>query len=173
MSAPARVLITGRPGIGKTTTIQRVLDRIDRPAGGFTSSEIREDGRRVGFAIETLAGERVIMAHVDRPGSPRISRYGVDVAAIESVAVAAIRRAVAAGELVVVDEIGPMELLADAFPQAVRHALAADVPFLASIVARRHPFTDELKQRRELELLKLTRDNRERIVEHLIERFQH
>ena len=70
------ILLTGRPGSGKTTLIWRVLARLTKPAGGFYTQEIRESGRRVGFEIITLDGERDTLAHVNINSEHRISKYG-------------------------------------------------------------------------------------------------
>ena len=58
------ILLTGVPGIGKTTLIRRILDKIEVKAGGFCTEEIREKGRRVGFSINTLDGRTGTLAHV-------------------------------------------------------------------------------------------------------------
>lgn len=171
MNSPRRTLITGRPGSGKTTAVQRVVHRLERPVGGFTTGELREGGRRVGFEIRTLDGERAVMAHVDLAGPEKVSRYGVDVSAVDRLGAESIRAAVAAGQMVVVDEIGPMELLSEQFGDAVREALEADVPFLGTVVARRHSFTDQLKSREDVDLITLDRSNRDRLVEVLVERY--
>lgn len=146
------------------------MESLERPAGGFTTSELREDGARVGFELRTLGGEREVMAHVRHESGVHIGRYGVDVEVIDRVGVKAIRAASESGELVVVDEIGPMELLSDAFRAAVLDALDADVPFLGSVVARSHPFTNQLKDRPDIELIRLGRENRDRITAEVLRR---
>lgn len=171
MASPIRFLITGRPGSGKTTAVEKVVQELDQPAGGFTTSELRIGGRRVGFELRTLSGEREVMAHVDHESAVNIGRYGVDVEVIDRLGVGAIRAAIDFGRLVVVDEIGPMELLSDAFREGVQEALAAEVPFLGTIVARSHPFTDELKSRNEIDVVRLSRENRDEVIIALIKRF--
>ncbi|MGB3904128.1 MAG: nucleoside-triphosphatase, partial [Anaerolineae bacterium] len=109
------ILLTGRPGVGKTTVIKKALDRLEGRAGGFYTAEIRESGRRQGFKIVTLDGQEGILSHVDIRGQPRVSRYGVNLGDLEEVGVAALRRAIAEADLIVVDEIGKMELFSEAF----------------------------------------------------------
>src|ERR1700745_3163011 len=104
-----KVLLTGRPGCGKTTLIKRVVNELARPAGGFYTEEIRERGARVGFKIVTTDGKEAVLSHVAFNTANRIRKYRLDLSGLETIGVAALRRAVAAHHLVVIDEIGPME----------------------------------------------------------------
>jgi nucleoside-triphosphatase len=75
------VLLTGVPGVGKTTVIRELAQRLaaHQPAGFYTE-EIREKGARQGFQLVTLDGRRQTLSHVDLPGPFRVSRYKVDTA---------------------------------------------------------------------------------------------
>ncbi|OGO53291.1 MAG: hypothetical protein A2148_09220 [Chloroflexi bacterium RBG_16_68_14] len=166
----AAILITGRPGSGKTTLVRRVLETLDMPAGGFYTRETRgPDGRRTGFELVTLdaslpdgQGQVATLAHVGIRGPYRVGRYGVDVAALEQVGVPAIERAVASGHLVVIDEIGKMELLSTTFRRAVAEALRRCVLF-GTIMQAAHPFADELKARPDTFVFELTEANRDQV----------
>ena len=114
------LLLTGVPGVGKTTLVRRVVDRLEGlQLAGFTTEEICEGGRRLGFRIVPLAGGERTMAHVDFPGPERVGRYGVDVAAIEAVAATALAPHPTV-DLYVVDEIGRMECLSERFVAEVK-----------------------------------------------------
>ncbi|MFJ7590592.1 nucleoside-triphosphatase [Streptomyces sp. NPDC097617] len=91
---PTRILLEGRPGAGKTTALRRLAALLPtRAATGFTTEEIRQSGARVGFALETLAGRRQVLAHVDLPGPPRVGKYGVDLGVMERLALPSLRSA--------------------------------------------------------------------------------
>lgn len=165
------LLLTGRPGVGKTTVVKKAVQALEHDAGGFFTEEIRgAGGRRVGFRLVTLDGEEAVMAHVELRGEgrPRVSRYGVDVAAIDRVGVAALRRAVASGGIVVVDEIGKMELTSDAFKEAVLDAVAGEVRVLGTVMRGSHPWVDDLKAREVVTVWEVTRDNRDQLVEEVV-----
>ena len=131
----------------------------DIPVTGFTTEEIRERGRRVGFAVETVAGENATLAHIDLPGPPRVGKYGVDLRVLERLAIPALRAA--AGVLVVIDELGKMELASSAFRDAVERVFASTAGVIATVHTFRHPFTDALKARPDVERLQVTAANRD------------
>jgi nucleoside-triphosphatase len=159
-----KLLVEARPGAGKTTAVIRLAERLREaglPLGGFVTEEIREGRRRVGFRIETFAGRRGVLAHVDLPGPPRVAKYGVDLEAFERLALPTLEPP--ARGVTVIDELGKMELASARFRDAVGALLDADVALVATVHAFRHPFTDELKRRPGVELVRLTRANRDEL----------
>ena len=118
--------------------------------------------------METFAGERGTLAHVTFSGSPRVGRYGVDLEAFERVALPALS-GVGEAELVLIDELGKMELASEAFCGAVSELFNRRFPFVATVHASRHPFTDALK--REAELIRVTRGNRDGLAEQIAARY--
>lgn len=166
------LLVTGPPGSGKTTLVRRILDRLPCPADGFFTEEVREHGRRVGFRLVTLDGKSAFLAHVDWRHLPRVGRYGVDTRVLDTLAVEAIRKAVEQRALVVVDEIGPMELLSPTFRDTVVWALDQGACLLGTIVWRPIPFADQLKRRTDVVVVEISPKNRDELVDELVLRLQ-
>jgi nucleoside-triphosphatase len=164
------MLLEGRPGIGKTTVARRLLQLLQEagvPVGGFTTGELRTGGRREGFVVEAVSGAREVLAHVDLPGPPRVSRYGVDLAAFERVALPALREP-GPGGVVVVDELGKMELASAAFRTAVVELLGRDVAVVATVHQARDRFTDALKRRPDIRVVGVTEATRDALPEQLM-----
>jgi nucleoside-triphosphatase len=167
-----RILLEGRPGVGKSTVARRLADRLRDegiPVNGFVTEEIRQAGRRLGFSVERLDGERGVLAHVELPGPPRVGRYGVDLAALERLAIPALEEA-SEGEVAIVDELGKMELASPLFRAAFSALLDRPVPILATVQSAPHPFTDALKRRRDIETLHVTTANRDELPDLLMAR---
>jgi nucleoside-triphosphatase len=168
VTAKRAFLITGHPGCGKTTLVRRLVDELGVPAGGFYTQEIHTRGRREGFGLTTLDGETATLASVHITGGPRVSRYGVNPAAMDDVATPAIERAIADARLIVIDEIGKMELLSNRFRQAVLAALECGQPVLATVMLASHPWAGALKRRPEVSLVVLTEGNRIQVAADLL-----
>ena len=168
----AKTLITGKPGVGKTTLVQKIIERMRSVnMAGFCTVEIRGMGSRLGFELQGLNGERRTLAHVEIDSQHRVGRYGVDTNGFEEF-LAALDLLNPDVELIVIDEIGKMELFSDRFKSFVRMALNSDKQVLASISLKGNKFIREIKQRLDIHLLEVTHDNRDRLPEAIMERLQ-
>ncbi len=161
------ILLTGKPRVGKTTVIQRVVEKLPGRGGGFYTEEIREGGRRRGFRIVTLDGQEGLLAHVDIKGPRRVSRYGVALDDLEAVGVTALRRAILQCDFVIIDEIGKMELFSPAFKEAVLAAIESDKLVLGTIMRGRHPWADAIKVDPRVTLVEVTEANRDGLVQRI------
>lgn len=132
-------------------------------AGGFYTREVRAEGRRVGFEVVTLDGRRGQLAHVGVKGPYRVGKYGVDLESFEAVGVDALERAVREKDLILIDEVGKMELFSDRLRRAVEAAVNSGKPVLAAVMLGPDPWVDRLKAHPEARLIFLTPENRAQV----------
>jgi nucleoside-triphosphatase len=164
-------LITGEPGIGKTTLIRQVVSTMRLRAAGFYTEDLRGSGVREGFRLVTLDGETALLAAAAHQGAVQVSKYGVDLHELERVGVAALRGAMERGHVMVADEIGRMQLYSREFRQLILQAVRGGHPLLGTIVSGRNPYADRIKAHRNVEVLTLTADNRVELLALLREHF--
>jgi nucleoside-triphosphatase len=162
-------LLTGSPGTGKTTVIRQAIAGSEVKAGGFYTEEIRSGGTRQGFRIITLDGQDAVLAHVDSHSHYRVSKYGVDVQNLDNIGVAAINQAIEISDLIVVDEIGKMELFSPHFRQAVLKAIDSGKKVLGTIMLNPHPFADNIKHHPEVKVIQLTRANHDEVLREILD----
>jgi nucleoside-triphosphatase len=162
------LLLTGSPGAGKTTVIRRVARKLEgRRLRGFIAEELREAGERVGFSIQTLDGRSADLAHV-RIGSPhRVSRYGVDVAALDEIAKDALALEPPA-DVYLVDEIGKMECMSDRFVAGIERILGSGRLLVATVAMRGGGLIESVKARDDAVVWKVTRSNRETLPDEIV-----
>lgn len=162
------LLITGRPGTGKTTLISELVSLWPERCGGFITEEIRERGERIGFRVRSLDGHIGILASIHLMSPYRVSRYGVDVESLEKIGVEAIQRAIASKEIIVIDEIGKMELYSQKFKQAVLAALDSPGRVLGVIHLAPILFLDRIRSRPDVALFEVDGENNSAIKKKII-----
>jgi nucleoside-triphosphatase len=169
MGIKGRIAITGRPGVGKTTLVEALLERLPSSAGGMLSREIRVCGHRVGYSLIDVATKREhVLAHLHQRVGPRVGRYTVNLEALEGVGIPGILRAVRENDLVVIDEIAPMELSSALFVPAVEAALASSKQLIITTHANAdHAIAHRVRQ--ELVLIRMKLSNRDALLDVCLE----
>jgi len=168
------LLITGRPGSGKSTLVAALVGRLERrrKVGGMLTTEVCEGGVRVGFKIRDIGEEREgVLASISLKDGPRLGRYAVNLEDLEKIGVTAIERAVRSCAVVIIDEIGPMELKSARFRGAVRGALDSDKDVIATLhFGSRERLIGKFGLEED-EVLVLERGRRDKLLNQILSRF--
>ena len=166
------IMVSGIPGIGKTTLISNVVEIIKNrgyTVGGIITQEIRDKQKRLGFEIlDIYAGKKGILAHINLKKGPKIGKYIVNTKDLNEIGVAAITNSLNQSEidLVVVDETGPMELASVKFRNAVAAAICGSKPFLGTVQFKlRNNLMEILNLTDQLKIIEITYDNRNMLIE--------
>lgn len=171
------IFLTGNPGIGKTTILLKAVEALKAKGysvGGMLSREVRSCGNRVGFEIIDLSsGKRGWLAHINQSTGPQVGRYRVNLKDLNNIGVAAIEEASKSFSIVVIDEIGPMELFSEKFKNAVRSVTKSNKLVIGVVHWKaKDTLVNEIKTMEECEVLTVTYENRDKLDQLIVEKAQ-
>jgi nucleoside-triphosphatase len=163
--SPVKIGITGLPGSGKTETLIRIIQLLEEEGirvGGMITEPIVERQRRSGFQITNwLTKESMVFAHEGMKSRVRSGRYGVNLAALEDLGIRALNDARAGADVVVIDEVGKMEVESEAFTKTVVDTLDDEKSIIMTLHKKsRNPLLQDIRRRDELRLLEVTPVNK-------------
>ncbi|MGQ9641145.1 MAG: NTPase [Candidatus Bathycorpusculaceae bacterium] len=162
------LLLTGNPGVGKTTVLLKVIAALKAKGysvGGMVSREVRSCNIRVGFEILDLNGERRgWLAHVNQKTGPQVGKYRVNLEDLNRIGVEAILNAVRECEVVAIDEVGPMELFSEKFREAVKRAFESGKLVVGVVHWKaKDRLIEDVKKREDAEIIAITYENRDKL----------
>ena len=153
------LIIAGTPGVGKTMLLREVTLAKRAHIGGFYTEHILAGRIRKGFMIRTFDGQERVLASKGLKSKHKLGKYGVDLNALENVGVPALKLALMTKSLIVIDEIGSMEVMSERFRTVLLECLTSTKPVLATIRAAAQPFSDQVKKFSDTQILLLTKSN--------------
>jgi nucleoside-triphosphatase len=164
------IIITGLPGVGKTTLIKGILHEIRslNPIGFYTE-EIREEGIRKGFSLISVTGEKSILAAENIPSRFRVGKYGVDPVNFEKF-IGNIPFRDPASRIIIIDEIGKMECFSKMFTELVIELLSSNKLVVATVALKGTGLMAQVKSRPDIELIEITNDNRNDLLPSILSR---
>jgi nucleoside-triphosphatase len=164
------ILITGKPGVGKTTCIRKIAGSLEeRHPIGFYTQEIREHGIRVGFELVGLGNRRLLLAHTGISSRYRVGKYRVDIAGFEEY-LTFLPILSGKNSVFILDEIGKMECFSPIFRDMITRLLESDCLLIATIAKRGDPFIEAIKSRGDISLFTVTKENRDTIPQQILEK---
>jgi len=160
-----KIGLSGLPGVGKTTTLIKTIEILEEEGyvvGGMITEELRENGRRTGFyVLDWMSKEKKVFAHKDFESRHKVGKYGIDVKALEEVGIKALQEAMEKADVIVIDEIGKMEVESKKFVQTVRDILDMDKHIIMTLHKKsRNSLLQEIRRRDDIRMLEVTPINR-------------
>lgn len=164
------ILITGAPGVGKTTLIKKLAEELnDFQPVGFFSTEIREHGKRKGFELISLSGNKGILSHINIKSPYRVGKYNVNLKGFD-VFLNSLPLRNDSANLIIIDEIGKMECFSNYFINIIRNFLDSSKVFLATVSLKGSGLISEIKKRDDIDLFVLRKDNRKSLTSDVLEK---
>ena len=165
MITDAKIGITGIPGSGKTYTLLRVLEMLqdtEYKIGGMVNEPIVDGRHKTGFTVRNLlTGEKEVFASTEIESRTMVGKIGVDLEKLDAVGVKAIEQAIEECDIIVIDEIGKMEVESEAFVEVVKKALDAEKPMIITLHKKsRNPLLQDIRRRDDVRILEVTPTNR-------------
>jgi len=169
------LFLTGCPGVGKTTVLLQIVEALKVKGcsvGGMISREVRSCGDRVGFEILDLSSDRRgWLAHVNQKTGPKIGKYKVNMKDLENIGVSAIEQAVRSMDVVIIDEVGPMELFSEKFQVAIGEAVESGKLVIGVVHWKaRSKLVDKVTAREDAKVFTVTVENRTKLPDVIVAR---
>lgn len=165
MAGPIKIGITGMPGSGKTQTLLRIIQLLEQEGvtvGGMVTEPIVEKHRRAGFQITNwMTKEHAVFAHEGMKSRVRSGKFGINVGALEDLGSRSLADARASADVIVIDEVGKMEVESEAFTKSVVDTLDGNKSIVMTLHKKsRNPLLQDIRRRDELRLLEVTPVNK-------------
>ena len=162
------ILITGQPGIGKTTLIKKVAETLNilSPAGFYTA-EIRENSIRKGFELISLSGAKGLLSHIDIKSPYRVSKYGVDVNGLD-IFLSSISFFDPATKIIIIDEIGKMECFSEKFTTLMKRILDSEKISVSTVALKGCDLISEVKKREDVTIFEMSKINRDYLLSDIL-----
>ncbi len=161
-----KIGISGSQGVEKTETLEKIIDMLDDEGitvGGMVSDPIMENNRRVGYQVMNWQNkEKAVFAHLNLDTMLEIEGYGVNLDSLEEVGVKAIQDAAETRDVILVDEIGKMQVESEAFNQTVKRAMELNKPMILTFQKKsRNTLLQDIRRRDDVRMLELTDVNKD------------
>lgn len=165
MITDIKIGITGLPGSGKTYALLRIIAMLQEDEisiGGMVDEPVSDGRHKTGFTVRNLlTGEQEVFASTEIESKVMVGKMGLDLEKFETVGIKAIKQACEECDLVVIDEVGKMEVESQAFVDAVKDALDVEKPMIITLHKKsRNPLLQDIRRRDDVRILEVTPTNR-------------
>jgi nucleoside-triphosphatase len=164
--------LTGPPGIGKSTIVSRVIYLLRTQGygiGGCLTKERRKGRERIGFTLfDIMSGRVADIASVNGSLGARVGKYRVNIQALAETGARALDEAAGNAQVIVIDEVGPMELTSAEFKKAADGCFTTGKPILAVVHDKmKDPLMERIRSLPEKVMIEVTLQNRDGLAESL------
>ncbi len=165
MISDIKIGITGLPGAGKTFTLMRVIEMLKEneiTIGGMIDEAVTDGRRKTGYQVKDLmTGATEVFGNIDQESKFMVGKIGIDLRKFESISIDAIKNACEECDIIIIDEIGKIEVESELFVNTVKDALDVDKPMILTLHKKsRNPLLQDIRRRDDVRILEVTPTNR-------------
>ena len=158
------ILLTGKPKVGKTTLLKTIISKINSCGGFYTEEILDENEKRIGFKIKTLEGKEGILALKGLNSPFRLGKYGINLKDLEEIGLVSVKEALKNKKIIVIDEIGKMELYSEKFKDLVLEVLNSGKMLLGVIHQENIEFLNKIRERKDVEIFEVNLKNHQETI---------
>ena len=169
-----KILITGPPKCGKSTMISKLIEFYSKKnykIYGFLTPEVKKDNKREGFDVQdNHSKDRFPLARIGNYKTRfKLGKYSIFVKEFENYIDALFNIEDRKVNLIIIDEIGKMELFSEKFQDLIKKLFKSNTPLIATIGEKMsHSVKDYILRLPNITLLNLTRNNSEKVFQTIL-----
>ena len=167
------LFLSGEPGVGKSTLLARVIETLRRStdwqiSGLITHEILNAAGERTGFQTSTLDGSRSGVLAALQPNG----KFLLNHTTMETLILPTIEEGMHSADLLVIDEIGSIQLQSEKFLPVIEQALSmTTLNILGTIALAGDPNLAVIRSHPRMQVVEITLDNRNGLVEDIAGKF--
>ena len=168
MNGSKHILICGEVGSGKCTLISGLLEHNTRSVYGFLTKKLSPDENGIHpIYIHSAGSDTKLYEEYNLVGTCDKKIRSINPNAFNTLGVDYLKAT--QNGIIVMDELGFMEVDAKAFTSAVFRALNGSIPVIAAVKARYDiPFLNDVRSHKNAKLYIITKDNRDELFKELL-----
>ncbi|MEG2338680.1 MAG: nucleoside-triphosphatase, partial [Clostridium sp.] len=169
------ILLTGHPGVGKTTLLYKIIERLNLSIGGFKVDRyINQIGstETKTFILSSLFNgiDNFKIAKVRSTDSS--FDMNIFPEEFEKASIAIINRSIMERDVIVLDEIGVMESNSPLFKQSIIDSFESPKLVIGILKGRDAPFLNSIRNRDDVDIINVTCENRSSLLQTILDMLQ-
>lgn len=161
------LFLTGKPRVGKTTILKKVIKKLELVPGGFM---VDRDGKERNWLSFYMLDARDFLFFKNKEVKKRVfawreipgEKWNISLEVFNEFGSNLLKKGYDT-DIIIMDELGRFELKADKFKKSVVKALDSPYPVMGILKDEKNPFLDSIRERNDVILYRVTEYNREEV----------
>ncbi|MGY4686404.1 nucleoside-triphosphatase [Petrotoga sp. DB-2] len=173
MMIKKNIFLTGFVGVGKSTIISKVIKQLSLNISGFS---VAREGKKNNWNSFYLI-DASSLSKDNQPRKNEFNRFAfrndysknweINIQVFDKIGVQLLTN-IDHADVVIMDELGRFELTAYQFQKKVKEVLNSDKPVLGVIKDESNAFLDDIRNRKDVQIFRVTLENREEVYKEVL-----